>query len=67
MAYQPPTGWVEQLPQTESNPFGRKSVFHTQRDCRRVRSSASDLRSVDRPYSAARCPACAANGERVNR
>ena len=64
MAYAPPSGWVEVLPQTASNSFAPKALFHVIRDCPRIRTTAEAMRPVDRPYSATRCAKCAATGER---
>jgi len=63
VVYQPPSGWVESRPHEpgadgEARSFGR---FHTTPDCPRIRN-AQGLRPVDRPYSAARCSACASPG-----
>jgi hypothetical protein len=67
MSYAPPAGWVEVLPQNASNPFAPKALFHVDRDCPRIRTTAEGMRPVDRPYSATRCTACAATGERRGR
>jgi hypothetical protein len=61
MTYLPPTGWVE--PRNASNDAGNQheiqyGFFHTHADCQHVRRTDL-LRRVDKPYSAARCPACA--------
>ncbi len=61
MTYLPPIGWVEPRSTTDTTsnqhtmPYG---FFHTRPDCQHVRRTEL-LRPVDRPYTAARCPACA--------
>ncbi len=62
MTYLPPTGWVE--PRNATNTSCNQhhieyGYFHTRADCHHVRR-ADLLSRVDKPYSAARCPACAA-------
>ena len=54
MAYTPPRGWVEDY----TDETGRKGRFHSRTDCPRIREP-EQLRAVDRPYSATRCPGCA--------
>ena len=66
MAYTPPSGWVERLPQTTEHSFGARALFHARRDCPRVRTTMAGMLPVDRPYSASRCSACAPTGERVS-
>jgi hypothetical protein len=61
MTYLPPTGWVEPRTATDTSTNQHKILygfFHSRADCRHVRR-ADLLREVDKPYSAARCPACA--------
>jgi hypothetical protein len=57
MPYTPPSGWVEQLrgiPQGRVN--GRR--FHVREDCPAI-AQGSAVHTTDKPYSAARCWACA--------
>ena len=54
MTYTPPSGWVELY----DDEAGTHSRFHSRTDCPRIRQP-DQLRSVERPYSAARCPGCA--------
>ncbi|MGZ4589795.1 MAG: hypothetical protein ACXV3C_00315 [Actinomycetes bacterium] len=55
MGYVPPSGWVETRPTAEGEPVAAR--FHTRPDCPRLQGG--ELRQVDKPYSAARCPLCA--------
>ena len=57
MTYAPPSGFAETLPTTADGPI--RVRFHARSDCPRVRGRQEDLRLVDRPYSAVRCPLCA--------
>lgn len=58
MTYLPPSGWTEQIASAEG--VDRIRVrFHIERDCPTVRFPDT-LRVADRPYSAVRCPRCAA-------
>ena len=57
MSYTPPSGWVEQrsdVPHARAN--GRR--FHLREDCPAIPEGAV-LETTDKPYSAARCWACA--------
>jgi hypothetical protein len=54
MAYTPPGGWVD----VYEDEGGVHSRFHARTDCPRIRQP-DQLRQVDRPYSASRCPGCA--------
>ncbi len=57
MSYTPPAGWVERLrdiPQGRVN--GRR--FHVREDCSAI-AEGSAVQTTDKPYSAARCWACA--------
>jgi hypothetical protein len=54
MAYTPPGGWVEDY----TDDAGAHGRFHARTDCPRIRKP-EQLRQVDRPYSASRCPGCA--------
>ena len=54
MAYTPPGGWVDEY----EDEAGIHSRFHARTDCPRIRHP-EQLRQVDRPYSASRCPGCA--------
>jgi hypothetical protein len=56
MNYAAPKGWIEVLPR--SGEGSQHSTFHLRQDCDRIKDPAR-LREVDRPYSAARCRACA--------
>jgi hypothetical protein len=56
MTYTPPHGWVEASGDPDADP--PRLRFHTRTDCPRVRDTGQ-LRPVDRPYSATRCPGCA--------
>jgi hypothetical protein len=56
MGYTPPSGWVEPL--GDGEPASAAQRFHSRPDCPRIRHP-EQLREVDRPYSAARCPGCA--------
>ena len=60
MAYEPPSGWIEILndPSDEDSDYLEKRRFHARQDCSRVRGQKQMI-SVDRPYSANRCPSCA--------
>jgi hypothetical protein len=60
MPYEPPTGWIEDLVVDPDDKYVVHERFHTRRDCRGIRPD-SELREVDRPYAAARCPFCAAD------
>ena len=57
MSYTPPSGWVEQL---RGIPDGRVNGrrFHVREDCPAIPQGAV-METTDKPYSAARCPACA--------
>ncbi len=55
--YTPPSGWVE--PSSDPAAAQTSHRFHTRVDCPRVRHP-DQLRQSDRPYSATRCPGCAA-------
>jgi hypothetical protein len=58
MTYLPPSGWTEVMPSAPG--VDRIRVrFHTRPDCPTVRA-ADSLRPADKPYSAVRCPRCAA-------
>lgn len=57
MPYTPPSGWVE--PYSDPAAAQMSHRFHTRVDCPRVRHP-DQLRQSDRPYSATRCPGCAA-------
>jgi hypothetical protein len=64
MSYTPPSGWVEPIGDDSGSATQR---FHSRRDCPRIRYP-EQLREVDRPYSAARCPGCAdAHGNNLER
>ena len=54
MSYTPPDGWVEDFTGGGVT-LGR---FQARTDCPRIRKP-DQLRQVDRPYSALRCPGCA--------
>jgi hypothetical protein len=57
MPYSPPSGWVETRPQDDAD--GPLYVrFHAHPDCPRI-GEPSELRRVDKPYSATRCLLCA--------
>jgi hypothetical protein len=57
MPYSPPSGWVETRPQDDDDdPLYAR--FHAQPDCPRI-GAPSELRRVDKPYSATRCMLCA--------
>jgi hypothetical protein len=65
MSYTPPNGWVEPFGDDDAESTSQR--FHTRRDCPRIRHP-EQLREVDRPYSAARCPGCAdAHGNNLER
>jgi hypothetical protein len=55
--YTPPSGWVE--PYSDPEAALTSFRYHTRVDCPRVRHP-DQLRQSDRPYSATRCPGCAA-------
>jgi len=57
VAYTPPSGWVER---TGALPGSTTQVhrFHVRRDCPAI-TAAAKMQPTDKPYSAARCPACA--------
>jgi len=57
VAYTPPAGWVEQLGTLPGSAM-KAQRFHVCRDCPTV-TATSVLQRTDKPYSAARCPACA--------
>jgi hypothetical protein len=57
MPYSPPSGWVETRPQDDADdPLYVR--FHAHPDCPRI-GEPSELRRVDKPYSATRCLLCA--------
>jgi hypothetical protein len=57
MPYSPPSGWVETRPQVDDDdPLYVR--FHARPDCPRI-GEPSELRRVDKPYSATRCTLCA--------
>ena len=61
MAYEPPSGWIEIVvdpANDDDTDYLEKRRFQTRQDCPRVRDPHQMI-SVDRPYSASRCPACA--------
>ena len=58
MPYSPPDGWIELLEAKSLEADSQLGVFHTRNDCPRI-GSADQLRQVDKPYSARRCPGCA--------
>ena len=65
MTYTPPNGWVEPFGDDDTGSVSQR--FHARRDCPRIRHP-EQLREVDRPYSAARCPGCAdAHGNNLER
>ena len=61
MPYTPPSGWIEQpepdLDTAEPRQFTAVR-FHSSDECHEI-PDGQQLVAVDRPYSAARCPACA--------
>ena len=59
MSYESPAGWIEDKVRDPEEPDNKLGVFHTRQDCPRIRDIEA-LRPVERPYSAARCPVCAA-------
>jgi hypothetical protein len=58
MPYSPPSGWVETRPQDDDYEAPLYVRFHARPDCPRI-GDPSDLRRVDKPYSATRCMLCA--------
>jgi hypothetical protein len=58
MPYTPPTGWLERLDDPAEEESSIRYRFHRRANCSLIHGTAP-LVSVDRPGSAARCPACA--------
>jgi hypothetical protein len=58
LAYTPPVGWIEAIESSDSGKESRKGRFHTRDTCESIEHHGR-LRSVDKPYSAARCSRCA--------
>ena len=58
MTYDPPRGWVEPVVPKDGEPDRNLAVFHSNDRCARINDPLA-LRRVDKPYSAARCGACA--------
>ena len=61
MTYEPPPGWTEAVPTKPGEPERNLSVFHAKSTCARIHDPRN-LKRVDKPYSAARCSACASAG-----
>lgn len=60
MVYTPPSGYLERIddPTDENSRISER--FHRSADCPRIKSR-ENLVPVPRPYSAPRCPFCAAS------
>jgi hypothetical protein len=61
MTYAPPRGWVEPVVPKDGEPERNLAIFHSTDRCSRINDPLT-LRRVDKPYSAARCSACASPG-----
>jgi len=57
VTYEPPSGWLEEYAIDPEASYVIRQRFHIRRDCPRIRPE-SELRPVDRPYTAVRCTAC---------
>jgi hypothetical protein len=58
VTYSPPRGWIEPTPTKLGDQERNLAIFHTRKTCSRINDVGS-LQPVERPYSAARCSACA--------
>jgi hypothetical protein len=58
VTYSPPPGWTERVQPKPGELDRHLAVFHASKTCSRINDVRS-LQPVDKPYSAARCAACA--------
>jgi hypothetical protein len=59
--YEPPSGWVEDLADEGDAEGAVRLRFHASDRCSMIRNEQR-LTAVEKPYSATRCPRCAAEG-----